>query len=248
MKAIKRIFCVVSCAAVLGGAVSSAVGNGCDKESNDRISATLALCSTHAYNIGSMTNPTTADERQLMRDVVALKTTVITQQMYSQYVYLDAMVRRLKTQLEKAVLTTSLAAAGATTDEGSSSYRSSSMQRNMYIAGAQNCNNPIGSLEVFSCLQSNYTQISAQTSGGTRPTSEARSQLAADYKIACNDITKNKPTNCTGDVLEMCTDAKRLGATKNFSECFENLRGIIRAGNTEAQREDAEIRGMYNRR
>lgn len=242
MNQMKRIFCVLMCAAVL--APARAATNGCDNPENDRINSALALCSTHAYNIGSMTNPTTADERQLMRDIVALKTTVITQQMYSQYVYLDAMIRRLKTQLEKAVLTTSLAAAGAATDEGASSSGSFSGQKNVYIAGVSDCNNPLTSLEVFTCLNNNFTQISAQTSGGTRPTAETRKQLAGDYKIACNEFNQNKPSNCTGDNFTKCSDNKRLNSA-NFGECLEYLRGIIRAGHSMAQKEDAQIRGTY---
>lgn len=87
-------------------------GDGCDSADNNRISPELALCSVHAYNIGEVQNPTGAN-RQLMKDVIALKTTVITQQMNKQYEYMDLMIRRFKTQLEKAVLTTKLQASGA---------------------------------------------------------------------------------------------------------------------------------------
>ena len=86
--------------------------NGCENDDNDAIVAELALCSTHAYNIGATENPTGAD-KELMRDVIAMKTTLITQQMYRQYEQMESMLRRLKTQLEKAVLTTGLEAKGA---------------------------------------------------------------------------------------------------------------------------------------
>lgn len=91
----------------------SSGGDGCDNDANDRIAPELALCSAHAYNIGLSENPSGAD-KQLMKEIIALKTTVIAQQMNKQYEYMDSMIRRFKTQLEKAVLTTKMQAAGAT--------------------------------------------------------------------------------------------------------------------------------------
>lgn len=102
---------------VTGYRTTSSGGDGCDNEANDRIAPELALCSVHAYNIGQAQNPSGAD-KQLMKDVVALKTTVIAQQMNKQYEYMDSMIRRFKTQLEKAILTTKLQSAGAAPSSG----------------------------------------------------------------------------------------------------------------------------------
>lgn len=85
-----------------------AADNGCNNTANNRITPALALCSTHAYNIGQTENPTAAADKQAMRDVIALKSTVIMQQMKKQYDYLDATISRLKTQLEREILTTNL--------------------------------------------------------------------------------------------------------------------------------------------
>ncbi|MBD5391451.1 hypothetical protein HDR66_01445 [bacterium] len=192
--------------AVLGGVcgmvpAARAASDGCDDENNNRITAELALCSVHAYNIGQTTNQSGA-ERQLMKDVIALKTTVITQQMNKQYEYLDSMIRRMKTQLEKAVLMTKLQAAGATGDTGSSSASSysggsysgggynvgtsgtnNSRITGVYLDGAQNCGRLLDMQEMLNCLNSNYSVISNATNDGQKPTSEARQQLNADIKI-----------------------------------------------------------------
>ncbi|MBQ1996847.1 MAG: hypothetical protein II238_00175, partial [Alphaproteobacteria bacterium] len=113
----KNIFAKIFVTGVMLGCVLvmpvwAAASNGCENPNNDYIVPSLALCSTHVYNIGQTENPT-YETRSIMQDVIALKTTVIAQQMYKQYEYLEAMIRRLKTQLEKATLTAALQAAGA---------------------------------------------------------------------------------------------------------------------------------------
>ena len=92
MKRLKDIFVGLLVALVV--CVPAVADNGCESDDNDAIVAELALCSTHAYNIGLTENPTGAD-KELMRDVIAMKTTLITQQMYRQYEQMDSMLRRL---------------------------------------------------------------------------------------------------------------------------------------------------------
>ena len=100
-KSLKKV-CAISVIALLAthGAFA-ATGNGCDNDKNDRINPEIALCSTHVYNVGFSQNQSSESNKQLMRDTVALKTTVMTQQMYRQYEYLDATLRRFKTQWKK---------------------------------------------------------------------------------------------------------------------------------------------------
>ena len=185
----------------------AATGNGCDKDSNDRINPEIAMCSTHVYNIGEIKNPTTENDKQLMKNVVALKTTVMTQEMYKQYEYLDTMIRRFKTQLEKAVLTTKLQAAGADTSAaGSSSYSgvgtsnagstASRSGSNKYVVlnDAKNC----GMVEstptaVLQCLLENINKtISAVDNNDING---ARRQLEADMDVA-KSFGVSKPKNC----------------------------------------------------
>jgi len=183
--------CIV---AALCSPAFAATGNGCDKDSNDRINPEIALCSTHVYNIGEVENQSPESQKQLMRDTVALKTTVMTQQMYRQYEYLDATLRRFKTQLEKAVLTTKLMAAGAdtssagsssysgvSTGSGSSYYRST--DSNVKLAGAQNCMTTTSFQNAYSCLSSNMQLVLNAVNGGNS-VSEARRQLESDLEVA----------------------------------------------------------------
>ena len=91
---------VVAIGAIIGGvyiakpALAAIDNTGCDNEYNLYINPDLALCSTHVYNIGKTEND--SGTRQLMQDVVALKTTLITQQMYSQYEILETIYKRRK--------------------------------------------------------------------------------------------------------------------------------------------------------
>ena len=187
-----KMLCAIAAICAALSPVFAATGNGCDKDSNDRINPEIALCSTHVYNIGQTKNPASENDKQLMRDVVALKTTVMTQQMYKQYEYLDATLKRFKTQLEKAVLTTKLAAAGADTSAaGSSSYSGistgnstyRSMDKNIRLAGAQNCMTMTSYQNAYSCLSSNVQLVLNAVNGGNS-VGEARKQLEADLKVA----------------------------------------------------------------
>lgn len=178
MEKVKRFFAGVLVCLTVGGVghVFAASSNGCDDEANDRITPELALCSTHIYNIGGTENvPSGNSDKQLMRDVVALKTTVMTQQMNKQYEYLEAMIRRFKTQLEKAVLTTSLQAKGASSSSGGGSS-SVSGSRNVMLG--EDCSGKNRTDTVY-CLRSNYAKM-AQIAASRQYTNELREQIVRD--------------------------------------------------------------------
>ncbi len=182
MKKVKNILVGFSVLALLAMPVVAA-DNGCDNPDNDMIVAELALCSTHAYNIGNPKNPSGAD-KGLMRDVIAMKTTVITQQMYKQYEQMESMLRRLKTQLEKAVLTTSLEAKGASSGAGAASTGGSYKSDDKYrvLAATENCMQK-GSLDsAVSCIQSNVRIVMNAVDSGD--TTNARKQLEKDLEVA----------------------------------------------------------------
>lgn len=182
MKKVKNILVGFSVLALLVMPVVAA-DNGCDNPDNDMIVAELALCSTHAYNIGNTKNPSGAD-KGLMRDVIAMKTTVITQQMYKQYEQMESMLRRLKTQLEKAVLTTSLEAKGASSGAGAASAGGSYKSDDKYrvLAATENCMQK-GSLDsAVSCIQSNVRIVMNAVDSGD--TTNARKQLEKDLDVA----------------------------------------------------------------
>ena len=190
MKVWKSIFCVFACVAIVGGA-RAASADGCDTANADYISATLALCTTHAYNANYYTNPSDAYGKQRVRDAVAMKTTVMTQQMYKQYEYLEATLRRLKTQLRKAVLTTNLQAAGADAGASSGGYSGASSSsgyrvNDQYVVvnGARNCMQNPGTDNGYSCLMSNIDSARREAQSGS--VRNAFNQLAKDLQVANN--------------------------------------------------------------
>lgn len=191
-KKLLRTLGLVAALAVPG--LSFAANNDC--ENADYISPTLALCSTHVYNVGGVENPKTDAEKQSMKDVIALKTTVMTQQMYKQYEYLESMIKRFKTQLEKAVLTTKLQASGAGTGSANSSSYSgmgvssnagtttSRVGSNKYIvlSDAKNCTLESTPTAALQCLLDNISvTLSALDNNNV---SDAKRQLDADKEVA----------------------------------------------------------------
>ena len=229
MKRLKNIFIGLLVALVC--VMPAVADNGCENDDNDAIVAELALCSTHAYNIGLTENPTGAD-KELMRDVVAMKTTLITQQMYRQYEQMDSMLRRLKTQLEKAVLTTGLEAKGASSSSSSSSGSSfKSDDRNIHMYGAKNCNEELLPADVMKCLNNNMNTISNATGNADDVSLEAAKQLANDFTLLKNTAPTN--VDCAysldnSDAKE-CLEPKKIRKKANFRTCFDNMRSCLRS-------------------
>lgn len=211
--------------------------NGCENEDNDAVVPALALCSTHAYNIGEIHNPKEASGKQLMDSVIAMKTTVITQQLYKQYQQLESMLSRFKTQLEKAVLTSTMEAAGAKSDDDDNgSYRSN--DKYIVLSGASNC------LQVWSngkdaaldCLGRNIQAVIMAINAGNA--TDARKQLIQDINGMVSIVDK--------DLLvgrENCTNIKE-GKEKNKQkvlDCAYELNGKI-VDAKEARAKEAEER------
>lgn len=170
--------------------------NGCGDPDNVYINPELALCSVHAYNIGRTNNPNSSSaDSQIMRDVVALKTTVMMQQMYKQYSFLEATINRIKTQLRREILTTQAEVAGASS--GSSSGASSSVGGNNGVSGAENCRTAGSTSDVMSCLSRNVDRIATAISNSD--IGAARRQIETDLetlKLYDNlEKTADDPTN-----------------------------------------------------
>ncbi len=231
-------FCIAGAVLFMAAACGSAhalTNYGCNDEKNDRITPELALCTVHAYNIGQSHNPDDAAQKQLMQDVVALKTTVITQQMYKQYEYMDAMIKRFKTQLEKAVLTSKLQMAGASTGTtGAASVGGSvSKDKNIVLAGTQNCM-LMGTPEAaIDCMQSNVRiVINAINSGNS---SDARKQLLKDLDVAntWGVITKEN------DKWQTITACNTMSASKRDTilQCAQQLNVQLARYAAEQQRQ-----------
>lgn len=232
MKRLKNIF--VELLLVLVICVPAVADNGCENDDNDAIVAELALCSTHAYNIAEIENPTGAD-KELMRDVIAMKTTLITQQMYRQYEQMESMLRRLKTQLEKAVLTTGLEAKGASSSSSSSSGGSSfkSDDRNIHMAGVKNCLNYYQDSEILKCYEDNLNMIVNMSGNGDNVSSELKKQLVQDFckladqningENACSKIVENYKALCNGSEKAQTLDKKQFrNMIDDMRSCLQN--------------------------
>lgn len=227
------LLCIFVLAVPVAGYAAST--NGCEDEDNEYIAPELALCSTHVFNTGRISNPTDDAERGYMRDIIALKTELMTQQLNKQYEYLEAMIRRFKTQLEKAVLATRLQASGASSDDSSSSGGSSgfkSNDRNIFINGVENCNNKLLPTDVLNCLNTNLNTISNLSFNGSEVTREVRKQLANDFGVLNATHTSESciPTNSDADkkAYEKCSDESKIKKKTDFQDCLDKARACIR--------------------
>ena len=174
------------------------------------INPIYAICDAHKYNLGKTgKDELKSDEIEEMKEIIGLKTTVISQQMYKQYEYLNATLRRLKTQLEKATLTAKLETAGAKTEGSSSSGgllggNSSNDDKTIHLAGAENCANKMSSDAVYSCLQSNISLIISSAKSNTK---NACKQLAEAINVA--------------KAWEIHNEDKKIGDYSSGKDCSE---------------------------
>ncbi|MBR4892223.1 MAG: hypothetical protein IKZ34_03535 [Alphaproteobacteria bacterium] len=238
----------------------SAISNGCADDDNAYIIPSIALCTTHAYNYNMDKNPG-ADERSAMQDIIALKTTVISQQMYKQYEYLEAMIRRLKTQLEKATLTASLQAAGASSSASDADSNSGSGWRSkdndiFMEDGIENCNDSNSMNEMFDCVVRNVDIIKSVVSDGVKPTKQAKQQLIHEKEVIeqikfDSKATVSSSTDESTDVLcpnlnKRCSQTiQRAPSMSNtaFSTCLDEVRNCIR--NLNQERDNLEKKYKY---
>ena len=159
---------------------------GCDNSDNDYIKSDYALCSTHPYNVGLNEIPDSSG-RNVMREVIAMKSELITQQMYQNYHALESMLSRLEKQLEKAVLTAQYKAASGNSGSKSSNSndedeRRSRGTKSTAISSANDCGAKTSHDEIIACLNSNIQIIRNEIGNGSL--SNARQQLKDDLATA----------------------------------------------------------------
>ena len=210
---------------------SGRADDSCADESNDAIAPEFALCSTHAYNIGETKNPG-AENRALMKDIIAMKTTVITQQMYKQYEQMESMLRRFKTQLEKAVTMSKFEMAGADSEKSSSGNFSSNDSR-VNIAGTQNCSRLYKDEEILKCYQTNLDIVERTSNYGNDVTSDLKAQLAGDFEaLKAMTFGTEQKSGCvekTEDDYKNCFNKSTIKTSKVFKSCMEHYRDCLQA-------------------
>lgn len=235
--------------------VFAASDNGCSNDANNRVAPVLALCSSHTYNIGLPYNPTTDSDKQLMRDVIGLKSTVMMQQMYKQYQYLESTLNRLKTQLEREILTTKLEAAGASSSD-TSSYSGLSIGGNNGVAGAENCMTAGLTDDVMNCLSRNLERITNAINSSD--IGAAKRQIETDLtalqmydkldKSSCTVTENNGQVTKTMSAAlcqttQKCQDAFKTNNRQTMTECVNLMRVCITQNIETLQNQN---RGTYN--
>lgn len=238
------------------------------------IAGTYAICDTHPYNagkpsvdrIGTVSPSGTANisESEQIREMVALKVTVISQQMYKQYEYLNATLRRLKTQLEKTVLTSTLEAAGAKSDSESSSSSGggwlgsrSSDDKEIVLAGAENCWNASSPESAYSCIQNNLNVVKSNASTNKQ---KAAKQLGKTAEVArqwgictasSNDNNKsngNKAGNECDDACKGYTSDGGSSDSKKITKCANALSVAVARQIADDKKESNRYYGYGDRR
>ncbi len=172
-------------------------------------SPALALCSVHAYNVGDRQNPTDVGRATDIEDVIALKSTFMVQQLKQQYDRLNAVIKRFKTQLNKAVLTSKIEVLTGNTSSSSNSSSGGSNSNNNGLANANDCSF-VEYDKVFDCLMGNLQKI--QMAADTDITN-ARKQLAKDWRIIDNYKMCTDPSDNKKQIT--CTCTNESGATQN---------------------------------
>ena len=196
-------------------------------------SPALALCSVHAYNVGDAQNPTDVGRASEIEEVIGMKTTVMVQQLKQQYDELNAVIKRFKTQLNKAVLTSKIEVlTGNTSSSTGSSSGGYNSNNGVSISGASDCSNDDDADKTAQCLQRNIAQIINAANSGK--VSDARKQLSNDMSIAirwnlCTDIIKSKPND--GEFA--CCQNRQVNQINNLSRasdivnCANDFRAAI---------------------
>ncbi len=215
---VSKFFAVILLCFCIYSPVNAENKTGCDDDNNSYINPTLAICSTHVYNIGNTGNVTTFTERELMNEVVALKTTVVTQQMKKQYDFLEATLRRLKAQLEKSVLQAKLEANGAETSD--------SKNANNIMQQFENCS--AYSLEdAAKCFKRNIDKMQSYINAKNVNKSVLFKKMLTDCKMAASkasDTANECETKCNKDLknnkesIESCIDILNNEVSKMYDE------------------------------
>jgi len=172
-----------------------------------------AMCTTHIYNVGDHTNDDEA-KRKEAAEFIALKATVIAQQLKKQNDLLATTAKQMKAQMQKAVMTAQAEASGAASGKTAASSVSSI-----------DCNRGSRS-DVISCVAGNASNL--------------KSMSAADFKKACDNIklsltsfsnkdcadfiSGNPTNNLVGIDCSKTSAAERDGIIANINRATQCMR------------------------
>ncbi len=180
----------------------------------------FALCDTHVWNAGLKSNDDIngsgkSEDREKMNEIIALKTTVIAQQMYKQYATLEQMIKQLKVMLEKEVLKASVQVAGGTSSDTDTTDK----------VEFSSCS-AFDDEEALSCLRDNYAKLQPIVEKG-RLNNNYRDQLSKDCAVleALSLVgSDNKKFSCK-------SKCSNINSKQNMQNCLEQIAGGINALN-----------------
>lgn len=218
-----------------------------DEKNCPYIAGTYAICDTHLFNAGKKEIPTNTEEMQEIKDATAMKVTVISQQMYKQYEYLNATLRRLKTQLEKAVLTSNLEAAGAKSDGSSSGGLAGGRgdsDKTIYLAGANNCSNFMDFDSAYNCLQTNVSLIINNANGSNYK--NACLQLQTTLQSAKTILGDRTINNCDGMITHGNSKSCSAKNKEDVVTCAQAINYAVMAEKREQSQKNSRMGGWGN--
>ncbi|MBO7656763.1 MAG: hypothetical protein J6S80_03485 [Alphaproteobacteria bacterium] len=196
----------------------------------------FGLCSTHSHNIGYVdgatnlpTNPDKSEDVSQMNHIIALKSTVIAQQLKDQYDALSVIIKRFKTQLEKAVLVSKIEVlTGNTASENSNGSSNNSGSSNGGLTDAEDCYS-VSKENVYDCISRNLTKISQVAE---KDITNARKQLKNDLAVMDGYDMCGAGKNCAEET-NGCKDHKVDNMnSKTMQSCIKNLK--IKVGNAKS--------------
>ncbi len=193
------------------------------EEDVSRVNSDFALCDTHAWNAGFKDNDEIkkSEDREKMNEIIALKTTVIAQQMYKQYATLEQMIKQLKVMLEKEVLKASVQVAGGTSSDTDTTDK----------VEFDTCS-PIDEETALSCLRSNYSKLQPYVTKKNLK-NNVKKQLTADSTVLKTLLDSKYTDNC------------KSISTNNVETCFNGIAKGINDLNKQIQNNKRSNSGGY---
>lgn len=187
----------------------------------------FALCDTHVWNDGQQDNDkitTDSEKQKRVKEIIGLKSTVITQQMYKQYTTLEKMLKQLKIMLEKEVLKASLQVSGASGD-GDSSGGTDKVEFTKCSA--------FDDETALSCLRDNYAKMQPLVESG-RLNTNYKKQLKEDCAVV---EALGLWTSADGKSCDVC---QSLNSKKNMQDCLNVIAWGINKLNKRIKEENSK--------
>jgi hypothetical protein len=151
--------------------------------------------------------------------------------MKQQYDTLNAMVKRFKTQIEKAVLTSKIEVMTGGASSSSSSSSGSSAANNG-LATAEDCYSVMDQADVYDCLARNLNKINQAVD---KDTVNARKQLKTDMEImGTYEITYDN-TICSDDLV----------SRNDIKKCIQHLQIKVKMAKNKFENDNAKNRSGW---